>query len=105
MMGEAQGMRILASLTAAAGILALAGCSEYLDRRETIAISAGDAQQANLVTHVVHPTPHHSAWRDLWFDGERMGDAHERYRTGQVIPPATNMGTGVRVGPTGGEGN
>jgi hypothetical protein len=85
-------MRLLAPVVAMSAAFALAGCMEYLDRRETIAHWAGDAQQANLVTHAVHPTPAHSQHRHATRDGERMGDAHERYRTGNVIPPRTSTG-------------
>ncbi len=77
--------RLMPVLAAAAG-LAVAACaqqSEYLDRRETIAMWAGDAQAVNTVTHAVHPLPPHAANRRLTADGERMERAHERYRTGQ----------------------
>lgn len=82
-------MKRLAWPAALAGAVVMAGCaSEYLDRRETVSFGAGDAQQANLITHVVSPLPSHAADRDLWFHGERMGDAVERYRTGEVADPA-----------------
>jgi cytochrome c oxidase assembly factor CtaG len=68
--------------------LALAGCSDiYTDRRETIALHAGDAMAANRVTHMIDPWPAHSANRNIAFNGEKMQTAHERYRTGRIIPP------------------
>ncbi|HEX2257233.1 MAG TPA: hypothetical protein VHG92_11150 [Afifellaceae bacterium] len=70
----------------------LAGCAEYLERRESISFGAGNAQQANLITHVVSPLPSHAADRDLWFHGERMGDAVERYRTGDTADPGAAAG-------------
>lgn len=67
---------------------ALAGCSDiYFDRRETIAPSAGDALQANQVTHMVDPWPPSSANRNIAFNGEVMQRAAERYREGHVIAP------------------
>jgi hypothetical protein len=68
--------------------LALAGCSDiYTDRRETTAHHAGDAMAANRVTHMIDPWPAHSANRNIAFNGEKMQTAHERYRTGRIIPP------------------
>ena len=66
----------------------LAGCSDvYTDRRDTIALSAGDALAANKMTHMVDPWPRHSANRNIAFNGEKMQSAVERYRTNKVIPP------------------
>ena len=68
---------------------ALTGCSDiYFDRRESIALSAGDAQHSNQVTHMVDPWPKASANRNIAFDGQKMQSAVERYRTNKVIPPA-----------------
>jgi hypothetical protein len=78
-----------------AGIVALAGCSEYLDRRDTIALSGGDALASNQVTHMVDPWPRVSADRDIAFNGERAARAVARYRAGKVIPP---RGTGTSAG-------
>lgn len=74
-------------------ICALTGCSEYLDRRDTIALSGGDAVMTNRVTHMVDPWPRESANRNLAFNGERMADSFKRYRTGNVTPP-NGIGTG-----------
>jgi hypothetical protein len=68
----------------------LAGCSDiYLDRRETISLSAGDALRTNQVVHMVDPWPAHSANRDIAFDGQKMQSAVERYRTNRVIRPVS----------------
>ena len=49
------------TIVAAATLLALlAGCSDlYFDRRETIALGAGDALAANAVEQMVDPWPAH----------------------------------------------
>lgn len=82
-------MSLFGRTTALGTALLLAGCAaEYLDRRESVSFGAGDAQQANLITHVVSPLPSHAADRDLRFHGERMADAVARYRTGEAGGPA-----------------
>jgi hypothetical protein len=79
-------------LALAAVLATLAGCSEYLDHRETIALSAGNAVATNKVTHMVDPWPRASANRNIAFNGAKMETAVERYRTNKVIPP---KGTGT----------
>jgi hypothetical protein len=79
-------IKLVASALAATATLA--GCSDiYLDRREYISLSAGDALRSNQVVHMVDPWPAHSARRDIAFDGQKMQSAVERYRTNRVIPP------------------
>lgn len=73
---------------ALASVLALlCGCSEYLDRRETIALSGGNAVATNVVTHMVDPWPRESANRNIAFNGAKIETAIERYRTNRVITP------------------
>ena len=73
---------------ALAGLFAvLGGCSEYLDRRDTIALCGGNAVATNEVSHMVDPWPRASADRNIAFNGEKMETAVERYRTNRVIPP------------------
>jgi len=72
----------------------LAGCSDpglYLDRRDTIALSAGDASEANKVAQVVDPWPPYSGNTNIAFSGQRMQSAVERYRTNLVTPPVDPM--------------
>ena len=95
----------------------LGGCSpygEYLDRRDTIALSGGNAVATNAVTQMVDPWPLESANRNIAFSGPRMQTAVERYRTGRVIPPrgvgtssayqdgqgAMSQNNGAPVGPS-----
>lgn len=72
--------------------VALGGCSSadlYLDRREHMHLSTGDAIAANKVTMMVDPWPPASAKKDILFNGDKMQVAAERYRTGKVIPPTS----------------
>ncbi len=63
----------------------LAGCSDiYFDRRETIALGAGDALAANAVEQMVDPWPAHSGDVRIPGNGQRVQCAVERYRTGKV---------------------
>lgn len=77
-------MRTLALATVLA---ILGGCSEYLDRRDTIAKSGGNAVATNVVTHMVDPWPRESANRNIAFNGARIESAFERYRSNRVTPP------------------
>jgi len=66
----------------------LGGCSDiYYDRRDTIALSGGDAVAANAVEQMIDPWPPFSNNPNLAFNGQRMQSAIERYRTNQVTPP------------------
>ena len=101
--------------TLALGVLlaVLGGCSEYLDRRDTIARSGGNAVATNVVTQMVDPWPRESANRNIAFNGPRMQSAIERYRTNRVITPhgigtsaayqdaqgANSQNNGAPVGP------
>ncbi len=72
----------------------LSGCSDpglYLDRRDSIALSAGDAIEANKVAQVVDPWPAYSGNTNIAFNGQRMQSAVERYRTNLVTPPIDPM--------------
>ncbi len=63
----------------------LAPCSPaapiiYFDRRETIALGAGDAVAANAIEQTNDPWPRNSGNRNLTFNGQRMQRAVECYR-------------------------
>lgn len=73
--------------TALAALIALGGCSEYLDRTDTLSWQSGNAMQTNKVTQMVDPWPAVAANRDIAFDGAVMQTAMTRYRTGRVIQP------------------
>lgn len=90
------------SLALAAAAALLAGCSDYLDRRDAISLQAGNAVQTNKVTQMVDPWSRASADRDIAFNGTVMQHAAERYRTGRVIPPS---GTGTSAAFQGAQSN
>jgi hypothetical protein len=78
---------MLRTLALAALAAALAGCSEYLDRRDTISLSGGNSVATNEATLMVDPWPRDSANKNIAFNGAKMETAVERYRTGRVIRP------------------
>lgn len=79
--------KTMRTIALAAVLAVLCGCSEYLDRRDTIALSGGNAVATNIATHTVDPWPRESANRNIAFNGVKMQSAVERYRTNRVIAP------------------
>jgi len=81
--------RTTRAIAAAATLAAmLAGCSDiYYDRRDTVALTAGDAVAGNSITQTVNPWPPESNNTRIAFNGQRMQSAVERYRMGRVIQP------------------
>lgn len=63
-------------------------CSDlYLDRRDTIALSAGEALARDKAVQTIDPWPPGSGNRRIAFNGQRMQAAIVRYRTNRVIEP------------------
>jgi len=82
----------------------LAACSEhYLDRRDTMALSSGDAVASNKVAQMIDPWPPASANRNIVYDGSKAASAAERYRTNRVIKPV-GIGTSSTAYQSGGGG-
>ena len=80
------------AMAAAAVLVTLAGCSEYLDRRDTIALSGGNAVATDKIVQMADPWPVYAGDKTIAYNGQKMQTAVQRYRTGQVIPP---VGTGT----------
>ncbi|KAB0265766.1 hypothetical protein [Microvirga brassicacearum] len=70
----------------------LIGCAEYVDRKDTIAFSAGNAVQTNIVTHVTDPWPPSSRNKNFAVNGQRMQRAIENYRCGTIPGEANSNG-------------
>jgi hypothetical protein len=85
--------RLIAAAIAAGALgTSLGGCSDiYYDRRERIALGAGDAVAANEVAQMVDPWPAQSGNRNIAANGQKMQSAVERYRTNKVTPPGDPM--------------
>jgi hypothetical protein len=76
-------------------LVAVGGCATeqvydphgYLDRRDSIELSAGDANASNIAMQMVDPWPRYAGNKNIAYNGQRMQAAVERYRNNQVIPP------------------
>ncbi|RXG95106.1 hypothetical protein [Bradyrhizobium vignae] len=91
------------------GCYGLAGHDEmerYVQRSDTLTMSAGDAKQVNAVTHTIHPWPRYVGDRRLAYDARRVGAAVTRYgKTQQPVDQLPDNGDptkqmGVRTLPT-----
>src|SRR3954447_13600093 len=63
----------------------LAGNDEmdrYFQRSDTLTLSAGDAKQANAVTHTINPWPSYVGDRRIVVGAAKTGGAIARYRSG-----------------------
>ena len=98
-------MRIVRMLGCLPLAAALGGCwtgiyenpfAQYVNRSDTVTLSAGDAKNVNAATHVVDPWPRYVGNKNLAFSGERMQSAVECYRhnprvTTPVSPSTTTL--------------
>jgi len=85
-------MRALLLLSLAAS--ALGGCANapydphgYLDRRDTIELSAGDANASNIAMQMIDPWPAYAGNKNIASNGQRVQAAVQRYRNNEVTPP------------------
>ncbi len=84
----------------------LAGNDEmdrYFQRSDTITLSAGDAKQANAVTHTINPWPSYVGDRRIVADAAKTRGAIVRYRSGtQPRDPLPAIGLpGIPMGIAG----
>jgi hypothetical protein len=78
----------------AASLLVLAGCQQA---PTTLAPDFGNAVTSNMAAQVINPTPYTGPQYPNT-DGKKIGDAVERYRTGNVIPPQPPIESVVQEG-------
>jgi hypothetical protein len=84
----------------------LAGNDEmdrYFQRSDTITLSAGDAKQANAVTHTINPWPSYVGDRRIVSEGAKTRGAIVRYRSGTQPrdPLPAISGQGLPLGAAG----
>ena len=92
---------VAAALAVGALGMTIGGCSQiYLDRRDTLALSAGDGIAANQAVQVIDPWPPRSGNTNIVFNGQRMQAAAERYRTNTVVQPVDPMAPQAAVAAT-----
>ena len=86
--------------TTALGLLLFAtGCQSYLDRSEGVTSTAGNHLAVNEAKMVVDPWPPYADNTHLHGDGERLGDAVERYKKSNA--KEENSGDQAIIIPTG----
>lgn len=80
---------LLASAIIAPAMI-LTGCNEeqYLSRRDTISLGAGDAQAVNSATHTIDPWAPHSRNTQIHQEGERARVGVDRYQKNKSIEPS-----------------
>lgn len=89
---------VLSIALGAALAAAAAGCTNhYVERRETIALHAGNAAAANRAIHTVDPWPAAAARTGIDVSGRRIVDAIERYEARK--PPAGGPAPSVMALP------
>ena len=80
----------------------LAGNDEmdrYFQRSDTITLSAGDAKQANAVTHTIHPWPKYVGDRRIVAQAAKTNGSITRYRRGsQPFDPLPAFGISTPAG-------
>lgn len=62
----------------------LGGCADYIERRDTITLAAGEAQSWNRVVHATDPWPAYVMNTNIPGDGQRTQAAIRRYSTGNA---------------------
>jgi hypothetical protein len=109
-------MRIIRSFSFLTLAMALGGCwnaAQYVNRSDTVTLSAGNAKNVNAVTHVIDPWPRYVGNRRIRANGERMVGAVQRYQRpqaarsagqgpGQAAPGTTSSDAGAAPGGSSG---
>ncbi len=77
--------------------LMLSACSQYanqyVERKDSIALSVGDAVASDAAVQIPTPWPRYSNETTIAIDGERIARAVARYRDGEKQPLATTPET------------
>ena len=70
-------------------LVVLSACkdNQYLARRDTITLGAGDAMAANRAVHTIDPWPQYSKNKNLPADGKRMMVGIKRYQENKSLEP------------------
>lgn len=93
-------MSLSARLLAALLLFGSGACTDYLARRDSLALGAGDAVHTNIATHVIDPWPAAARTVNPSTSGERAAHAVERYRNPQSSQAASVPAT-VSYAPSG----
>ena len=72
------------SIPLLAAMLLLTGCADYVERRDTITLQAGEAQAWNKTVHTADPWPPYVMDNRIPGDGQRTAGVIGRYSTGRA---------------------
>jgi hypothetical protein len=87
-------------MAAAAGVTAVvSGCVDYTKRRDTLTLSAGEAQAWNRTVHVTDPWPPSAGNTSIDGDGQRISRVVEVYRKGVGGAPAPQIEISAEATP------
>ncbi len=92
------------SLGACNGLAGNDEMERYYQRSDQIALSAGDAKQANAVTQTIHPWPLGVGDRRIIYQAQKTQGAIVRYRSGSQPRdplPAIGLTSGAPLGVAG----
>ena len=78
-------------------LMVVGGCVDYIERRDTITLAAGDAQAWNKVVHTADPWPPYAMNTHISGDGQRTAQVIQRYGTGNRTS-ADNAAAGPEAG-------
>jgi hypothetical protein len=79
--------RWIAAAVSGLAVAVLSGCVDYTKRRDTLTLSAGEAQAWNRAVHVADPWPPSSGNTHIDGDGQRVSRVIEAYRKGAGSAP------------------
>lgn len=82
-MTDRVGMKVLRGAGAVLLLGMLAGCGQYLDRRETVSLGAGDSHARNRWIFARDPWPREAFDRHIHTNGEKLEGAMQRYVKGK----------------------
>jgi hypothetical protein len=82
--------------------LFLSGCSDYLDRRDTVSLSTGLAVETNRFIHTADPLHRRSQNTNLTFEARKMNKAIGAYYEGSQTAAQENALTAGGQAGTGG---
>lgn len=60
-------------------LLILSGCADYMNRRDSVTLGAGNAPQANLAMQTVYPFPSAAYDTNIELSDVKSKQAYERY--------------------------
>ena len=71
---------------------------QYIQRKDTVALGAGNAKAVNAATHVIDPWPRYVGNRHIPVSGDRLSRAVTRYNQGSYRQPAPTITNVINIG-------